>query len=82
MCIAYKLHIIHRRKAKRHCLSFCDEVYNNKDTHKDKYKDKDEENDRDKVLKRPITCSIFEKLGVQGYQITPSMTKTMTKKRQ
>ena len=61
LCIAGKL--------KRHCLSFCDEVYNNKDTHKDKYKDKDEENDRDKELKIPMTCSIFEKLGVQGYQI-------------
>ena len=40
-------------------------------TKKDKYKDKDEDkdNDKDKVLKRPITCYIFKKLGVQGYQI-------------
>ena len=39
--------------------------YKDKDTHKDK--DKDEDNDKDNVLKRPITCYIFEKLGVQGY---------------
>ena len=32
-------------------------------------KDKDEDNDKDKMLKRPITCYIFEKQGVQGYQI-------------
>ena len=51
------------------CLSFCDDNDNDKDTHKDKDKDKDKENDKDKVPKRPITCYIFEKLGVQGYQI-------------
>ena len=39
------------------------------DKDKDKDKDKDEDKDKDKVLKRPITCYIFEKLGVQGYQI-------------
>ena len=33
------------------------------------YKDKDEDNYKDKVLRRPITYYIFEKLGVQGYQI-------------
>ena len=38
-------------------------------THKDKYKDKDEDNDIDNVLQRPITCYIFETLGVQGYRI-------------
>ena len=38
-----------------------------KDTHKDKYEDKD--NDKYKMLKRPITCYIFEKLGVQVIQI-------------
>ena len=52
-----------------HCLSFCDDNENDKDTHKDKYKDKDKDNDKDKVLKRPITCYVFEKQGVQGYQI-------------
>ena len=46
-----------------------DDNDNDKDTHKDKYKDRDEDNYKDKVLKRPITCYIFEKLGVQGYQI-------------
>ena len=38
-----------------------------KDTHKDKYEDKD--NDKYKMLKRPITCYIFEKHRVQGYQV-------------
>ena len=52
-----------------HCLSFRDDNDNDKDTHKDKYKDKDKDNDKDKVLKRPITCYVFEKQGVQGYQI-------------
>ena len=44
---------------------------NDKDAHKDKYKDKDEDkdNDKDKMLKRPFTCYIFKKQGVQGYQI-------------
>ena len=36
-------------------------------THTDKYEDKDK--DKYKMLKRPITCYIFEKQGVQGYQI-------------
>ena len=40
---------------------------NDKDTHKDKYEDKDK--DKDKMLKRPITCYIFEKQGAQGYKI-------------
>ena len=50
-----------------HCLSYRDDNDNDKHTHKDK--DKDEDKDKDKVLKRPITCYIFEKQGVQGYQI-------------
>ena len=70
ICIAYFLHIIHTLpESQGHCLSFCDDNNNDKDTHKDKYRDKDEDNDKDKVLKSPITCYIFEKLGVQGYQI-------------
>ena len=40
-----------------------------KDKDKDNDKHKDKENDKDKVLKRPITCYVFEKQGVQGYQI-------------
>ena len=64
ICIAYKLHIIYRRKAEDFV---CDD--NDKDTQKDKYKDRDKENDKDKVLKKPITCYIFKKMGVQGYQI-------------
>ena len=52
-----------------HCLSYRDDNDNDKHTHKDKDKDKDEDKDKDKVLKRPITCYIFEKQGVQGYQI-------------
>ena len=59
------------------CLSFCDDNDNDKDTHKDKYKDKDGDDDIDKVVKRPITCYIFEKQGVQGYQMTV-ITKTKT----
>ena len=44
-------------------------------TKKDEDKDKDKDNykdnykDKDKILKRPNTCYIFEKLSVQGYQI-------------
>ena len=45
------------------------DAYNDKDNDNDNYKDKDEDKDKDKVLKRPITCYIFEKQGVQGYQI-------------
>ena len=48
-----------------HLYSSGDVKHNDKDTHKDKDKDKD--NDKDKVLKRPITCYVFEKQGVQGY---------------
>ena len=33
----------------------------------DEYKDKDK--DKDKVHRRPNICYIFEKQGVQGYQI-------------
>ena len=50
-------------------LSNIEDKYKNEDTHKDKYRDKDEENDKDKMLKRPITCNIFKKQGVQRYQI-------------
>ena len=42
-----------------------DDNDSDKDTHKDKYEDKD----KYKMLKRPITCYIFEKQVVQGYQI-------------
>ena len=47
------------------------DAYNDKynDQDKDDDKDKDKDNDKDKVLKRPITCYVFEKQGVQGYQI-------------
>ena len=44
-----------------------DDNDNDKDTQKDKYEDKDK--DKYKMPKRPITCYIFEKQGVQGYQI-------------
>ena len=58
-----------------HCLSYRDDNDNDKHTHKDKDKDKDEDKDKDKVLKRPITCYIFEKQGVQGYQIWPGQDR-------
>ena len=47
------------------------DAYRDKDRYKDKdkHKDNDKDNDKDKVLIRPITCYIFEKQGVQGYQI-------------
>ena len=54
------------------------EKYKDKHKHKDKCKDKgplaydthkDKDKDKDKVLKRPNICYIFEKQGVQGYQI-------------
>ena len=32
-------------------------------------KDKDNDKDKDKIHKRPYMCYIFEKQGVQGYQI-------------
>ena len=38
-------------------------------TKTDKYKDKDKDKYKDKILKRPNMCYIFEKLRVQGYQI-------------
>ena len=41
------------------------DAYNDKDNDQEK----DNDNDKDKVFKRPITCYISEKLGVQGYQI-------------
>ena len=51
--------------------NWCKDKDNDKDTHKDKYKDKGEDNDKDKdkMPKRPITCYISKKQGVQGYQI-------------
>ena len=41
------------------------------DTEAEKYKDKDTDKDKDKykVHRRPNICYIFEKQGVQGYQI-------------
>ena len=52
-----------------HCLSICDDNDNDKDTHKDEYKDRDEENDKYKVIKRPITFYIFEKLLFKGFAV-------------
>merc|ERR1712032_386393 len=45
------------------------DAYNDKDNDQEKDNDNDKEKEKDKdkekVLKRPITCYIFEKLGVQ-----------------
>ena len=49
-----------------HFLSFCDDNDNDKDTRIDKDKDKDEDNYKDKVLKGPITCYIFENIACDG----------------
>ena len=46
-------------------LSYGDDEY--------KYKDKDKDKDKDKVHRRPNICYIFEKQGVQGYQISLSL---------
>ena len=40
-----------------------------KDKYIDIYKDKDKDKDKYKVHRRPNICYIFEKQGVQGYQI-------------
>ena len=68
ICFAYKLHIIHRRKAEDTVYYSVMTMTTTKTHTKTNTKTK-KDNDKDKVLKRPITCYIFEKLGVQGYQI-------------